>query len=328
MVIPALEDSVRRLFNKGLAASTQKAYGSAVNRYLAFCKLFNISKPFPLSEQVLCYFVSHLSAQGLRHQTIKSYVSGIRHAQIALGLPDPFAKPLFPKFEYVMKGIKRTQAERGVGRRPHLPITPVILRKIFEVWDKAPSPDTPMLKAACCLGFFGFLRTTEFTVPSWQKFDQGAHLALADIAVDNHSKPSVLQVHIKQSKTDPFRKGVHIFIGRSLSDICPVNMMVKYLAARGPSQGPLFLCATQAPLSRPRLVKELRSALAQAGIDPAAYCGHSFRIGAATTAAASGVEDSLIQILGRWQSTAYLQYVKVPRSQLAAISRSLMNPRH
>ena len=155
MVIPALEDSVRRLFNKGLAAFTQKAYGSAVNRYLAFCKLFNISKPFPLSEQVLCYFVSHLSAQGLRHQTIKSYVSGIRHAQISLGLSDPFAQPLFPKFEYVMKGIKRTQAERGVGCRPCLPITPVILCKIFKVWDKSPSLDTPMLKQPVAWGSLG-----------------------------------------------------------------------------------------------------------------------------------------------------------------------------
>ena len=47
------------------------------------------------------------------------------------------------------------------------------------------------------------------------------------------------------------------------------------------------------------------------------YCGRSLRIGAATTAAAKGLEDSIIKTLGRWESVAYLQYVKIPRQQLA-----------
>ena len=36
------------------------------------------------------------------------------------------------------------------------------------------------------------------------------------------------------------------------------------------------------------------------------YSGHSFRIGAATTAAAKGIEDCIIKILGWWESLAYL----------------------
>ena len=47
-------------------------------------------------------------------------------------------------------------------------------------------------------------------------------------------------------------------------------------------------------------------ALQNVGIDPQAHSEHSFRIGAASTTAAKGVDDSLIQILGRWQITAYL----------------------
>ena len=39
------------------------------------------------------------------------------------------------------------------------------------------------------------------------------------------------------------------------------------------------------------------------------YAGHSLRIGVATTAAMAGVEDAMIQTLGRWQSAAYVQYV-------------------
>ena len=66
-----------------------------------------------------------------------------------------------------------------------------------------------------------------------------------------------------------------------------------------------------------------RSALSKAGVDPSKFCGHSFRIGAATTAAANGVEDAIIKTLGRWRSLAYLDYVKIPRQQLAFYSRVL-----
>ena len=55
-----------------------------------------------------------------------------------------------------------------------------------------------MLKAACCMGFFGFLWAAEFTTLSWQEYDKGSQLSLGDVAVDSHSNPSLLRVHIKQ----------------------------------------------------------------------------------------------------------------------------------
>ena len=55
------------------------------------------------------------------------------------------------------------------------------------------------------------------------------------------------------------------------------------------------------------------------------YSGHSFRIGAVTTAASKGIDDSMIQVLGRWQSTAYLCYVHIPRENLAAVSSVLIS---
>lgn len=40
------------------------------------------------------------------------------------------------------------------------------------------------------------------------------------------------------------------------------------------------------------------------------FCGHSFRIGAATSAASSGVADHVIQSLGRWSSDCYIRYIR------------------
>ena len=63
------------------------------------------------------------------------------------------------------------------------------------------------------LGIFWILRAGEFTVTSNQSFDAGAQLTPADISVDRHDGPSVMCVSLKQSKTDPFRVGVSVFLG-------------------------------------------------------------------------------------------------------------------
>ena len=226
-----------------------------------------------------------------------------------------------PKLEYVLWGVKKHEAEKGEGQRPRLPITPEILRRLKTQWEPtAHSWDTRMVWAACCLGFFAFLRVGEFTVPDDTSYDSGVHLSFGDIAIDDLNIPTVLQVSIKQSKTDPFRNGVTLYIGRTGMDLCPVAAMLSYLELRGGQPGPLFRLRNQKPLTRPRFVAMVREALRQSGLNEKQYCSHSFRIGAATTAASKGMEDCIIKILGRWESVAYLQYVRIPRERLASIS--------
>lgn len=138
---------------------------------------------------------------------------------------------------------------------------------------------------------------------AWVRADPGAHLAYKDIAVDSHCEPSAMRVTIKQSKTDPFLQGIHIFLARVHGDLCPVEATMHYLAVRGNAPGPLFLFPDGAPLSRPRLVQELRLALHSAGIDPGQFSGRSCS----------------------WHRglDAYLRYVRIPREHLATVSHTL-----
>ena len=180
-----------------------------------------------------------------------------------------------------------------------------------------------MLWAACCMCFFGFLRSVEVTVPSAKEYDPGGHLSEGDMTLDIVSAPTLVQVRIKVSKTDPFRKGVVVYLGRTDNDLCPVGAVAAYLAVRCREPGPFFKFAKGAPLSRTVLVSRMKTALGSSGVEASKYSGHSFRIGAATTAASAGIEDSLIKTLGRWESAAYLLYIRVPRDRLTAVSRRL-----
>ena len=197
----------------------QWSYNSGKDRFVTFRQEANLTC-FLAAESTLCIFAAYLALQGLKHHTIKSYLSAVRHLQIEKNCFDPFNQQSLVKLELVLKGVKRYQAALGAKSRPRLPITPLILRKIKSTRDrKAADPDYVMLWAACCLGFYGFLRAGEMTVQSDSGFDPSVNLAMDDMAIDNPTNPTLVRVSIKASKTDPFRKGVSIFLGRTYNDI-------------------------------------------------------------------------------------------------------------
>ena len=163
-------------------------------------------------------------------------------------------------------------------------------------------------------------------MPSDGAYDPSAHLSYGDVRTDSLVNTSYITVTIKASKTDPFRKGVTVHIGATKSQLCPVAAVLAYMVQRGSQAGPFFLFEDGRRLTRDRLVAEVRRALERAGVDPSHYSSHSFRIGAATTAAACGLQDSLIKTLGRWESAAYTVYIRTPPSQLRSVAAKLIAP--
>ena len=319
-----MDNFVEFYFQHGLAQSTQKTYMSAKRRYVNFCHTHHL-EPLPASEQRLCQFVAAMAMNGLSHSTLKGYLSGIRHLHLEHHLPNPNISSM-ARLEQVLRGIKAAQAKTKGAPSPRLPITPDLLERMRQVWAmEGYNPDNVMMWAAVLLCFFGFLRAGEITVPSDSGYDSGAHLSFADISVDSHTNPQLVKVRIKASKTDPFRLGVDVFLGRTQKVLCPVAAVLSYMKQRGPEAGPLFKFSDGRPLTRARFVAKVREALTQAGINCAPYSGHSFRIGAATTAAKQGVEETTIKMLGRWKSSAYQLYIRTPREQLAAVSGRLVS---
>lgn len=171
-------------------------------------------------------------ADTLNHSSIKVYLSAVRSLHIDRGFPDPLVNCL--RLQRLLRGIKRVQGPVSPSR---LPITIEHLRVIRHSLDLS-TRNHAMLWAACCLGFFGFLRAGEFTVNS--VFDPSTHMTVSDLQADSLVNPTCFKVHIKCSKTDPFRMGCDIYVGRGAASICPVVALGTYLSMRGSTSGPLF----------------------------------------------------------------------------------------
>jgi hypothetical protein len=180
-----------------------------------------------------------------------------------------------------------------------------------------------MLWAAAVLCFFGFFRAGELAIPSQKAYDQAKHLSWGDVAVDSTAAPKVLKVKLKQSKTDQLRRGVEVFMGKTGCSLCPVAAGLAYMARRGTQLGPFFKFQDNKPLTKDKFTQRIREALQAVGLPYQDFAGHSFRIGAATAAARAGIEDSTIQMMGRWSSSAFLMYIRTPRDQLADFSRNI-----
>ena len=115
-----------------------------------------------------------------------------------------------------------------------------------------------------------------------------------------------------------------IIIGHTGGPLTTVAAILAYMVRRGPGTGPLFCFQDGRPLTQQCFVVKLREVLEAIGLQPEKYAGHSFQIGAATTAAAQGIQDSLIKTMGQWESVAYQLYVQTPREQLAAVAATLV----
>ena len=103
-----------------------------------------------------------------------------------------------------------------------------------------------------------------------------------------------------------------VYVGRINSPLCPVGAGLDYMAVRGPDPGPFFRFANGSPLTKSKFTQPVRDVLQAVGLPYTQFARHSFRIGAATAAARAGIEDSVIRTLGRWNSSAFLSYIRTP----------------
>lgn len=316
------------LWSAALSSGTRQAYETGMKCFRTFIALnsFSVDGSLPVvTENLLLLFVAHcFSVLQLKCSTIKLYLSGVRFCYLQAGVENPLCKEEanLARLHTILRAIKKIQ---GTSTLRRLPITFNILHLMCQTLRKgAFTPFTNlMLEAAFCVAFFGFLRCGEFTCNT--TFNSQINLTIGDVRII--SDKSYLTVTLKASKTDPFRQGVTINLFSTGHDICPVTAVSDYLAAlpdrsKQPHQ-PFFQNNQLQPMTRQYFIQHLKIILQRLGLDSGQFSGHSFRIGAATSCSAMGIEDHLIQSLGRWSSDCYIRYIRTPLSSISRAQRRM-----
>ena len=302
---------MRGYLNCSLAPSTASIYSSVWNRYLRFCSASGVPS-VPLNQFVISLFVTSL-ARSLQFGSIKAYLSAIQYHSNLLGLPEQISH--MQSVYYLLRGIRRSQSiQTPRAKRPAISIQQ--LQQICSYINlKFFGSDRGMLRCAVSLAFFGLLRSAEYCCPTHTSFDQHSHLLVSDITLD--IAQSLISVNIKTSKTDPFHTGCVLRIGAAPSlDICPVLSLHAFLHIHPTFIGPRFTFRNHSYLTRAFLSQILKSALPQLPyVDT-----HSLRIGGASAAAAAGIPDSRIRLLGRWSSDAYRQYLRLSDTTVHSVA--------
>ena len=260
-------------------------------------------------------FIAHLGAQRLSTTTIEVYLAGLRFSHL---LADPScAAPSFHTTytNLIIRGIKRVNKWKG-NPTVQLPITTAMLLRIKDALTSDPLCfKNQLLWAACCTGFFGFLRCSEFMTPDVGPVEPQVHLCLSDIAYVHNTEHNHIEIVIKASKTDQFRQGTKVVLGFTGEQLYPVSALLNYLTVRGNKPGALFIKQDGLPLQRRQFGHGVQIVLQTSGAIRH-FDGHSFRIGPATSASQAGVPETVIKTLGRWSSMTYKRYIRPNTTEL------------
>ena len=238
-------------------------------------------------------------------------MAAVRHNHIELGYTPRFSS--MERLRLLMRAIKRVKGQFTQPKRAPITIDHMKTLKNNLRGSDHKDPDKLMLWAAFTTASFGFLRSSEFCSRTSQAFEPSRTLLVKDVSITGQTA----FVNIKISKTDPFREGQIIRLAASNSSVCPVRALQNHLRNCNLPNQPLFTFADASYLSRQILSNILKSLLPKHNCSP--FSSHSFRIGAATTAAAAGIPEWLIKVLGRWSSDCYERYIKTPATVLERV---------
>ncbi|XP_077979653.1 uncharacterized protein LOC144434995 [Glandiceps talaboti] len=241
----------------------------------------------------------------MAYTTMLTYLSAISYVHKLAGCMDPTKSFLIQKLIVAAKKLDPRIDVR-------LPISQPILHKLVQSIEHTITTryQQSLFRAMFLLAFHGFLRIGEMTVREQKEHQRVLQRSsIQFLRLPNNLLAFQLTITVFKHNTE--NRPFHLLIkATGLPGLCPVHAMIDICRWRGCRPGPLFIMPTGSAVTREHFVSHLNICLNFCGLDASRYKGHSFRIGAASRAAALGLSDAQIRVLGRWKSDAFKSYIR------------------
>ncbi|XP_061190392.1 uncharacterized protein LOC133198298 [Saccostrea echinata] len=304
-----LTDIAASILENSLAPNSRAAYEKTFGFYSDFMSTYfpNVSLLPPTTEH-LAHFIAFCFQSNIAASTLKTYISALSYNFKVQGFEDPSQQFAIRK---MLQGYQKLKA---IGSDTRLPITTSILKQLVTSLDKLSisAYQCSMLRAMCLLAFHAFLRVGEIRVSSSTDGKNVLTLANVKLVSGKLNSCESLEITMDNFKHSAGKHIATLILQRNKSDqFCPVQAIQLFLKLRGLSPGPLFAYPNGDGLLRQHFTNFLQMSLKWAGLKTSHYKGHSFRIGAATCAAAMGISEK-IKRMGRWHSDTFKKYIRIP----------------
>ena len=278
--------SIGRYLAAAVADNTRRAYRSDLADFLTYGGVV------PCSPEFLARYISD-RADTNSPATITRRAVGIGRAHVTLGHADPSKSDLV---RAVLRGVRRT---KGVSQRQAAPLLP---EHLFAAMPLMRGVIGARDRALILLGFASAMRRSELVA-----------LDLTDIEFVNEG----LVITLRRSKTDQIGDGRKIGIPHGRTTACPVKALLTWLELGAITIGPIFRPVGKSSavgsrrLSAQAVNLVVKKHIAQIGLPPAGYSGHSLRAGLVTSAARAGVSTHKILAQSGHRSEAMLaRYIR------------------
>lgn len=333
--------SVQHYIRAAIAPSTRSTYATAQQNYRDYCKGRRWDPQAAVTEERAEEWLAALADSG-RHaaSTIRTYKAALStlHEETSSS-PNPVATE---RVKRLMAGIENDKAAREAARRRLKPksdgVTMNMVRRMAETQQAGTEKEIMMIGAAALAAAGGFRPGEVFNSTSARRAlttEQVQFFARAGDAkpiADVHRQepgfvPDHCTVELYISKTNQrgAREEVHIAAPAAVRAIWAWRQK-RYRDEENAARGDeFFRRAGYKPLALSALLGYLRCKLRQLDFGELHLTGKCFRIGAASTLAAAGVETADLRDLGRWRTNMWRTYADGPaRKARALIANRLM----
>ena len=280
-----------------LERSSQTAYNSHLNSYIAFCHIHQ--RPITSTVDTLSFFIVYMSAH-IKPDSVAVYLAGICN-KLETEFPDVRRHRNDPIVKRALAGcIKR--ARQQPSRKS--PLDPTHLLSAMQNLTSSSPHDDLLFAALLVTSFHALMRLGELVWPNTIQLQSLRKVALCRSPCTTENDFSFILPTHKALKAG---HGNEVLMRAFTPTINPLPLLLHYICSRdlhffyAPE---LWLTRDGAIPTRSWFMRHFRQFFGSE------FAGHSMRSGGATTLTLISKPPHVIQTLGRWASEEWQKYVR------------------